>query len=70
MVTNPLARSAQRAVEISFITKTTGAILQLACSMDYAIFLVDRFEEIRREGYEAIDAMSIAVSKSAARRSA
>ena len=34
--------------------------------MDYAIFLVDRFEEIRREGYEAIDAMSIAVSKSAA----
>ncbi len=52
--------------EISFITKTTGAILQLACSMDYAIFLVDRFEEIRREGYEAIDAMSIAVSKSAA----
>ena len=28
--------------EICFITNTTGAILQLACSMDYAIFLRSR----------------------------
>lgn len=51
--------------EISFITGTTGAILQLACSMDYAIFLLDRFEEIRAEGKPPLDAMAEAVVKSA-----
>lgn len=51
--------------EISFITNTTGAILQLACSMDYAIFLLDRFEESRAEGLAPIDAMSKAVAGSA-----
>lgn len=51
--------------EISFITGTTGAILQLACSMDYAIFLLDRFEEIRAEGTPPLDAMAQAVIKSA-----
>lgn len=51
--------------EISFITQTTGAILQLACSMDYAIFLLDRFEEIRRTGLEPLEAMTQAVVKSA-----
>ena len=50
--------------EISFITRTTGAILQLACSMDYAIFLLDRFAETRKEGKEPIEAMTEAVVKS------
>lgn len=51
--------------EISFITQTTGAILQLACSMDYAIFLLDRFEEIRKENVPPMEAMAQAVVKSA-----
>ena len=51
--------------EISFITETTGAILQLACSMDYAIFLVDRFEEICAEGMAPMPAMTHAILKSA-----
>ena len=51
--------------EISFITQTTGAILQLACSMDYAIFLLDRFEEIRQENVPPMEAMAQAVVKSA-----
>ena len=51
--------------EISFITNTTGAILQLACSMDYAIFLLERFEAARAEGLAPLDAMSKAVAGSA-----
>ena len=51
--------------EISFITNTTGAILQLACSMDYAIFLLERFGDARAEGLAPLDAMSKAVASSA-----
>lgn len=51
--------------EICFITNTTGAILQLACSMDYAIFLLERFEEFRREGLHPEEAMAQAVLRSA-----
>ena len=51
--------------EICFITNTTGAILQLACSMDYAIFLLERFEELRGEGKTPEDAMAAAVCRSA-----
>ena len=51
--------------EICFITNTAGAILQLACSMDYAIFLLERFEEFRREGLEPEAAMTQAVLRSA-----
>lgn len=50
--------------EICFITNTTGAILQLACSMDYAIFLLERFEESRGEGMVPEDAMTAAVCRS------
>jgi predicted RND superfamily exporter protein len=50
--------------EISFVTKTTATILQLACSMDYAIFLLDRFAEIRGEGLPPEEAMAKAVAKS------
>ena len=51
--------------EICFITNTTGAILQLACSMDYAIFLLERFEELRQEGLDPEEAMAQAVTRSA-----
>ena len=47
--------------EISFITQSVGAVLQLAVSMDYAIFLLNRFNALRREGYEAEEAMARAV---------
>ncbi|MFP3156076.1 MMPL family transporter [Lachnospiraceae bacterium ZAX-1] len=51
--------------EISFVTRTTSTILQLACSMDYAIFLLDRFAEFRKEGLEPLDAITSAIAKSA-----
>lgn len=44
--------------EVSFITEMVATILQFAISMDYAIFLLHRFEEQRREGYEPEEAMS------------
>lgn len=50
--------------EISNITQTTAGILQLACSMDYAIFFLDRFGDFRREGLEPTDALIQAVTKS------
>lgn len=50
--------------EISNITQTTAGVLQLACSMDYAIFLLDRFAELRREGLSPTDALVNAVTKS------
>ncbi len=50
--------------EISFITQTTGSILQLACSMDYSVFLLDRFEELKAEGKPPMDAMAQAIVKS------
>ena len=50
--------------EICFITNTAGAILQLACSMDYAIFLLERFEEVRKEGLQPEEAMVRAVARS------
>ena len=50
--------------EISFITKTTATILQLAVSMDYSIFLLHRFSEFRREGEDVKEAMIHAMQKS------
>lgn len=52
--------------EISFITQACGAILQLACSMDYAIFLLDRFREQRATGQPPQEAMAHAVARSSA----
>ncbi len=49
--------------EISFITKTTSSILQLAVSMDYSIFLLHRFSEYRQEGEEVKTAMIHAMKK-------
>ncbi len=43
--------------EVSFITQAIAALLQLAVSMDYAIFLLARFEERRQLGEDAATAM-------------
>ena len=37
----------------------------MACSMDYAIFLLDRFAEYKKVGLKPMDAMTLAVSRSA-----
>ena len=50
--------------EISFITQSTSAILQLAVSMDYAIFLLHKFADFREEGLDIKDAMANAMKKS------
>ncbi|MDO5845920.1 MAG: MMPL family transporter [Methanocorpusculum sp.] len=51
--------------EISFVTKGIAALLQLAIAIDYAIFLLHRFNEYRTEGMEVKDAMALAMKKSA-----
>ena len=49
---------------ISFVTNAAGNILQMAVSMDYSIFLLHRFSEMRKEGYEPKEAMIKALTKS------
>lgn len=49
--------------DISYITKAIAAVLQLAVTMDYSIFLYNRYEE-ERENYEKHeDAMALAIDK-------
>ena len=50
--------------EISFVTNAAGNVLQLAVSMDYAIFLLHRFTEFRLDGLESEEAMIQASVKS------
>lgn len=50
--------------EVSFITQAIMAILQLAVSMDYAIFLLDKFNKNRKENMSIEEAMKNAISKS------
>lgn len=50
--------------EISFVTNAAGNVLQLAVSMDYAIFLLHRFTEFRLHGLEPEEAMIQASVKS------
>ncbi|NLN06316.1 MAG: MMPL family transporter [Firmicutes bacterium] len=50
---------------ISFITATVTPVLQLAVSMDYAIFLLTRYNQYRQEGHDAFQAMQLAMSKAA-----
>ncbi len=47
--------------DISFITQSCAAILQLALSMDYSLFLLHRYSEEREKGLEAKEAMQTAV---------
>ena len=51
--------------EISFITYAISPILQLAVSLDYAIFLLHSFNEYRLQ-YEPKEAMKLAMKKSVA----
>lgn len=50
--------------EVSFITKTVTPILQLACSLDYAIFLLHSFSEHRRTNSDPESAMMLAICDS------
>ena len=53
--------------EISFVTSAAGSILQLAVSLDYSVFLIHRFAEVRAARPDASpgDCMEEALSKSA-----
>jgi len=50
--------------DVSFITRATSAVLQLAISMDYAVFLLHSFERIRQEEPDQRRAMAAAMSES------
>ncbi len=50
--------------DVSFITKSMSTALQLAISMDYAIFLLHRFAEERTEGHDVQLSMQNAITKS------
>lgn len=49
--------------EISFVSNAAGSILQMAVSLDYSIFLLNRFDECRKE-MEPKEAMREALYKS------
>lgn len=49
--------------EISFLTQSVSAVLQLAVSMDYAIFLLNRFSWYREKGLDIETAMQKAIVK-------
>lgn len=50
--------------EISYITQATSAVLQLAVSMDYAVFLLHAFSKFRNEGNNVEVAMKKAMADS------
>lgn len=50
--------------DISFVTKGVASILQLAVSMDYAIFILHRYSENREQGMAIEEAMKKAVAQS------
>lgn len=47
--------------EISYITMSIAAILQLGVTMDYSVFLIDRFEEEKKNYEDKRDAMTAAI---------
>lgn len=47
--------------QISYITQCIAAILQLGVTMDYSVFLIDRFEEEKAHYADKRDAMTAAV---------
>lgn len=51
--------------EISFVTNAAGAVLQLAVSLDYSVFLLHRYEECLAENGDRREAMVDALCKSA-----
>lgn len=50
--------------EISFVTNAAGAILLIAVSLDYSVFLIHRFEECLEENPDPKEAMVDALCKS------
>ncbi len=50
--------------EISYVTQACSAILQLAVSIDYAVFLLHRFSDEREKGLDATEAMRRALKQS------
>ncbi len=50
--------------EISFMTNSVSPILQLACSLDYAVFLLHSFQDNRKKFARAEDAMRQAMKES------
>ena len=49
--------------EISYITKALSAVLQLAVTMDYSIFLWHSYEEQKEQYADNKEAMAVAISK-------
>lgn len=49
--------------EISFVTNASGSILQLAVSLDYAVFLIHRFSECLQKNKNTEEAMVEALCK-------
>jgi len=49
---------------VSFVTQTSAAVLQLAVSMDYSIFLLHAFGDFRKAGYAPREAMALAMKQS------
>lgn len=50
--------------EVSFITQSVAPILQLAVSLDYAIFLLHSFSDYRKKVDDPAEAMRLAIKKS------
>ncbi len=50
--------------KVSFVTNASSGILQLAVSMDYAVFLLHSFARYRQQGHDIQDAMSKAMAES------
>ncbi len=50
--------------QISFITRALTAVLQLAVSLDYSLFLFHRYSEERQQGHDVMEALKIAVRNS------
>ena len=50
--------------EISFITQAISPILQMAVSLDYAIFLLHSYEDYKKQTNDLNDAMRLAIKRS------
>src|SRR5699024_287466 len=50
--------------EISYVTQSVAPILQLAVSLDYAIFLLHSFQDYRDEGHPPQEAMHLSMGRS------
>ncbi|WP_241536003.1 efflux RND transporter permease subunit [Indiicoccus explosivorum] len=50
--------------EVSFVTQSVAPILQLAVSLDYAIFLLHSFSDFRKKTADPQEAMQLAMKKS------